>query len=585
MSFAGSSLATGQECMSQPGPMKSQNILEEDDVLDDDELYGAPSSDEDRAYGSQPKQLDKVSGNEDDLPLGNQGIDLQAAHERIIGREKQAQTKRTLSILERKKGRAPTEKTLLAAHSITQQGSRPQDTKPTSAMHKRSSSESFAAMPIAPAAYASQRLLRSATSRSPSRPRPSRATPEVPPLGNHAAYTRSEVHRADSAANLRRNHTIGRTAPAITSPPQSPSRQKIHSPPPPPSYTAYNTTAMHPVHEASQALSRITFHSPPTLSSPLVTYRVFVLNVQRYTVVHLPEDAVVRQMLQAVITQMPLAPSKDPLQDWALVDVLSELGIERPLREYERIDHIVQARGNDAGFFLVKVSEWSSLLHIQDLPSFSAALGGWVSIQTEPRKWSKRWIELREHALFTAMSESVRYLQLTQGKHASPLCAMIDVDLYLIDSSRSALSKPFGFALRRVGTQTIHNRTVAYITQSDEAAHHDWVKGILNARTYVLRQEFPELFFHTHTLPPIHYPSATSPKHGSSTHLARRPTMNDSMSAPQRVRSHRELRSAASASPPLISPESLSMQFQQGSLLATRSQPDKQRSHARNPPP
>ncbi|WFD45334.1 hypothetical protein MPSI1_004016 [Malassezia psittaci] len=574
MVFTGSIPAPGHESMSQQMPSKSQNILEEDDVLDDDELYGAPSSDEDHANQSQPKHFDKVPRNEDDRPLGNQGIDLQAAHERIIGREKQAQTKRTLSILEGKKGRRPTEQKQPAAHSTTPQVYRPQDSRLAPVTHKRSSSESLTAMPIAPAAYASQRLLRSATSRSPSRP--SRATPDVPPFGNHAAYTKSDVHRANSAANLRRNHTIGRQAPAVTSPLLSPPRQILHSPPPPPAYTTYNTTTMHPVHEASQALNRMAIHSPPTPSAPLVTYRVFVLNVQRYTVVHIPEDAVVRQMLQAVITQMPLAPSKDPSQDWALVDVLSELGIERPLREYERIDHIVQARGNDSGFFLVKVTEWSKLLRIQDVPSFSAALGGWVSIQTEPRKWSKRWIELREHALFTAMSES--------GKHATPLCAMIDVDLYLIDPSRSALSKPFGFALRRVATQTIHGRTVAYITQSDEAAHHDWVKSILGARTYVLRQESPELFSYTQSLPPIHYPSAASPSQGFGAHLARRPTPNDSMSA-RRVRSHRDLKPAASIASPLISPESLSMQFQQGSLLATRSQPEKQRSHARNPPP
>lgn len=66
------------------------------------------------------------------------------------------------------------------------------------------------------------------------------------------------------------------------------------------------------------------------------------------------------------------------------------------------------ARDADAGYFLAKVSEWAPLLRADNTPSCSAALGGWVSIQSEPRKWSRRWLELREHALFAASSESVR---------------------------------------------------------------------------------------------------------------------------------------------------------------------------------
>lgn len=93
---------------------------------------------------------------------------------------------------------------------------------------------------------------------------------------------------------------------------------------------------------------------------------------------------------------------------WELVRLF--FNAERPVREYERVRDVISSRGHDAGFFLVKMTEWPTLLRPEHTPSYSATLGGWVSIQSEPRKWMKKWLELREHALFTASSESVRDL-------------------------------------------------------------------------------------------------------------------------------------------------------------------------------
>ncbi|WFD38947.1 DNA-directed DNA polymerase [Malassezia japonica] len=243
------------------------------------------------------------------------------------------------------------------------------------------------------------------------------------------------------------------------------------------------------------------------------SYRVFVLNVQRYTVVSLPEEAMIRQMLQATVSQMHLAPCADRVNGWAVFDVLPDLGI---------------------GFFLVKTTEWPTLLRPEHTPSYSATLGGWVSIQSEPRKWTKKWLELREHALFTASSES-----------------------------------PYGFALRRQGTSLDTDRTVAYVTQPDAAAHRDWVKAIVGAHTYILRQESPDLFVGIRAIPPVsfHPPRDPSPP-------ARRHTPNEPPPQPRRVRSNRHLQHAqtsnAPVGAPLIPSDSLSVRFQKGSLLAAR---------------
>lgn len=164
-----------------------------------------------------------------------------------------------------------------------------------------------------------------------------------------------------------------------------------------------------------------------------------------------------------------------------------------------------------------------------------------------------------------------------QGKNSVQLGTMMDMDLYLIDHQRSALSKPYGFALRRVSAADVGGRTVAYVTQPDEAAHHDWVKSILCAHTYVLRQERPDLFHAARTLPPLRYPPP--PAHPTRRHTYKEP------STARRVRSQRRLASPPSGAAPLIPSESLSVQFQQGSLLAARERAERAADPLHRPPP
>lgn len=560
-------------------------IVMDDSETKDDDVYGAPSSDEEEKPSHPRNQPARRTGLDDEKPLGTQNTDLQAVHERIIERERQAQTQKTLSIFEGKK----TNRSMSAGHptgAAATSGASVSRTRST-----RREVPGGAHPPANPPAYM---LGRSNTvgarpkqlARTLSRRNPEMGRPEVPP--GPPPFVPHLPQAPLGTPGVARSNTAVRP-PGVWR--QKSFRTEPHRNTPPPPYTmpeaataasggalAGTGRAMHPLVQGMDALS-----VQPTSSAPQATYRVFVLNVQRYTVVHLPQDALVQQLLQAVILQMNLAPVQEYANDWTVFDVLSDLPIgthptdaERPLREYERVSEVVAARGADAGYFLVKVSEWASLLRADNTPSSSAALGGWVSIQSEPRKWNRRWLELREHALFTASSESVCGA-LMQGKHAVHLGSMMDMDLYLIDHQRSALTKPYGFALRRVSTADAGGRTVAYATQPDEAAHHDWVKSILGAHTYVLRQERQDLFHAVRALPPLRYPRPP-------VQPVRRHTYKEPPTA-RRVRSQRQLAAAPSGAAPLIPSESLSVQFQQGSLLAERERAERADLPHRPAPP
>ena len=98
------------------------------------------------------------------------------------------------------------------------------------------------------------------------------------------------------------------------------------------------------------------------------------------------------------------------------------------------------------------------------------------------------------------------------------------------------------------------SNTPVLVAPPDEAAFRDWVRALTGARSYVLRQERPELFRH-----PALY---ARPQHGPVN-----PEFPGYTRGGERTPSGRHVPAAA----PLIQQSSLNPQFQQGSLLASLS--------------
>lgn len=300
-----------------------------DDERDED-AYGNPSSEEEDNYGHDaysqpaPPPPDKTRLDDDDAPLGAQALSIQAAHERIIQEEKRAQNDRALLILEGKlpSGSVAVENRTDASEPpsaarvppIAREKTVRREEQVMSA-HKRSSSESFPLRRSGTLMQAPKQLLRSAT--------------------NKYLRTRSDKHAAEPLPS-----TIPATLPSTihhNPTPVSGAEHRTHVSPTaapraqPPPYMAHDPAgpsvgmglppSHQGVHDATHAMSRM------GLRTQAHSYRVFVLNVQRYTVVNLPEEAMIRQMLQATVSQMHLAPCADRVNGWAVFDVLPDLGI------------------------------------------------------------------------------------------------------------------------------------------------------------------------------------------------------------------------------------------------------------------
>ncbi len=176
---------------------------------------------------------------------------------------------------------------------------------------------------------------------------------------------------------------------------------------------------------------------------------------------------------------------------WIVFDCSAQLGIERPLREYELITGVVNVRAHpQTDFFLIKRTELSPYLSIRSVPTSSPALAGYVYVQDRKKKWwNKRWLELRDHGLYHAKNE--------KGKDEMPSArSRVSMSISLT-AQRSRCPKRTDLHcapgshhhVREADQDYLH-----YFCLTDPAAHRDWVRAILNARTYMLRQEKAALF-------------------------------------------------------------------------------------------
>lgn len=247
---------------------------------------------------------------------------------------------------------------------------------------------------------------------------------------------------------------------------------------------------------------------------------------------------------------------------------------ERPLREYEFVSEVAENRASQSSdYFLLRPTELASYLSIRSVPTSSPALAGYVYLQDRKKKWSKRWLELRDHSLYHGKSE--------KGKDQELLCHTSSFDVYIVQPSALKTPKAHAFALRSQDSITLFEKPdqdyVHFLCLSDPAAHRDWVKNILNARTYVLKQERAALFRmpaaaasaennataeNTHAANPLR--SHTKP--GSRNVSQPSPLLD--MSAPAAAGA---AASAAVTSPrpqPLIGADAFRGPFEKGSLLA-----------------
>ncbi|PWN39121.1 hypothetical protein IE81DRAFT_49447 [Ceraceosorus guamensis] len=276
----------------------------------------------------------------------------------------------------------------------------------------------------------------------------------------------------------------------------------------------------------------ITAAVPSTVATAhLVQHRVYINTRQRFGTAQILPNARARDLMLDIVEKehVPTEEAAGGGGGWVIFDcspthsigevhnvlsrkpkrdliplTLSRALSERPMREYESVAEVVDSRPSPDCYFLLKRTELAPFASVRAVPPSLPLLAGYVYVQDHKKKWTKRWLELREHSLFHAKSE--------KGKDEVLICTLSTFDVYLVDSAKYKAPKAHTFAVRSQNHISQFEKPELdychYFSLSDPLAHRHWYRALYTSRSYMLRQERPQLF----SPPPrAAAPSAPSP--------------------------------------------------------------------------
>ena len=187
-----------------------------------------------------------------------------------------------------------------------------------------------------------------------------------------------------------------------------------------------------------------------------------------------------------------LVPEKTIYNASILLESFKGLGLERPVRKYERIRDIMNSWEDDTKNKLILISSLSGGEGLNpadapvEPPSESYA---WLSYMMKPGRWSKRWIMMRDGAVLWAKKDTKK------EKDFQHICHLSDFDTY--DPTPTTASnvlkcpKRYCFAVKSQQKASLFQNTsdwVHYFATNDKNIYTTWLNLLRSWRAYYLVQ-------------------------------------------------------------------------------------------------
>ncbi|KAH6913026.1 hypothetical protein BKA70DRAFT_1265794, partial [Coprinopsis sp. MPI-PUGE-AT-0042] len=194
----------------------------------------------------------------------------------------------------------------------------------------------------------------------------------------------------------------------------------------------------------------------------VVQQRVFIGDMQKFNMVEISSSTTAGDVIELLDEQGALK-GIIGTGGWMVWEVAQDFGMERPIRSFEILFDIQASWNKDksTNMFVLKLTPLSATLSRSAIPGFAPIHSGYVEWESKKGKWSKRWMELREHCI---------WLSKREGKDEVMLCSLSSFDAY-------SLTRP-----------------TALPNPSLSPDGRAWMEKILVARSYVLHQERQVLF-------------------------------------------------------------------------------------------
>jgi hypothetical protein len=259
------------------------------------------------------------------------------------------------------------------------------------------------------------------------------------------------------------------------------------------------------------------------------------------------------EVVQMVQSQASLEKLGAGSGGWMLWEVAQDFGMERPIREYELLSDVEASWNKDklVNIFVIKKTPLASLLSRSAIPPSSPKNRGYIEWESKKGRWSKRWMELREHSLWLSKRDT--------GKDEAFLCSLSNFDVYYVGKFHKA-PKPFVFAVKSADNLSLFENASDYVHffSCGQKDGETWMDAILLARSYVLYQERNILF-------------APKPGAEGSTSAAAKPlSRSETRKQSSAQRPNHPIQPLVNVSAPFtVAPPSNAV-FEPGSLLAKR---------------
>jgi len=169
---------------------------------------------------------------------------------------------------------------------------------------------------------------------------------------------------------------------------------------------------------------------------------------------------------------------------WMLFEVSQDFGMERPIRHFEAVSDVINSwdKNKSVNLLVVKKTPLATLLHPSAMPSSSPVFSTYVEWESKPRKWNKRWLELREQGLWLSKKDN--------GKDETFLCSLANFDAYMVTRIHKS-PKPYVFAVKSTDSLSFFENSADYVHVfcCSEKDGQKWLESVLLARSYFINQE------------------------------------------------------------------------------------------------
>lgn len=168
----------------------------------------------------------------------------------------------------------------------------------------------------------------------------------------------------------------------------------------------------------------------------------------------------------------------DDSDEWTLFELVNDLGIERPLRDFEIVTDVLMSwEIKTVNALLVKKYGYRDSLK-SNVSDAYPRMCGWLYLEVKRGKWQRRFFELKASGIYHSKD--------AKGTQESQLCSLSTFDVYTLMRSRQKAPTKFCFALKSQQSIKVFedsNDYVSFVCVDNLDKMKDWVLSIRNARS------------------------------------------------------------------------------------------------------